>query len=164
MSAVREPDKIYDTVRQFAEFQLAYRECSDTVRRIVDRLIAVVVNENLHKDERLRATMTIIDALFPGKMQDASEEFRNAFEVKSGKVHSHMRADSKLFASRLRECMDRTGVTQSELAKNAGIGQPAVSMMLNRKSRPQKRTIRKFAEALGVDASYLWPGLESEKP
>jgi lambda repressor-like predicted transcriptional regulator len=64
------------------------------------------------------------------------------------------------FASRVLECMNAAGMTQSDLAKRLGIGQPAISMMLQRSCRPQKRTIRRMAEALGVRAQDLWPTID----
>ena len=51
-------------------------------------------------------------------------------------------------------------VTQQELAERIGCSQPAVSQMLNRNCRPQKKTILKLAEALNVQPQELWPDLE----
>jgi transcriptional regulator with XRE-family HTH domain len=51
-------------------------------------------------------------------------------------------------------------VTQQELAQRIGCSQPAVSQMLNRSCRPQKKTILKLAEALNVRPQELWPDLE----
>ena len=53
--------------------------------------------------------------------------------------------------------MAATGMTQVELAEKVGIGQPAISMMLNRTCRPQKKTVQKLAAALGVAPVDLWP-------
>lgn len=49
-------------------------------------------------------------------------------------------------------------MTQDQLAEKIGVGQPAISMMLKRQCRPQKRTVQRLAEALGVAAEELWPG------
>jgi transcriptional regulator with XRE-family HTH domain len=54
--------------------------------------------------------------------------------------------------------MDKAGLTQEQLAEKIGVGQPAISMMLKRQCRPQKRTVQRLAEALGVAAEELWPG------
>jgi transcriptional regulator with XRE-family HTH domain len=64
------------------------------------------------------------------------------------------------FAKRLRGLMEVKGLTQAQLATVVGIGQPAVSMMLNRACRPQKKTVLRFAEALGVAPEELWPGIQ----
>ncbi len=50
--------------------------------------------------------------------------------------------------------------TQNELAAKVGIGQPAVSMMLNRACRPQRKTVIRFAEVLEVAPQDLWPGIQ----
>jgi transcriptional regulator with XRE-family HTH domain len=54
--------------------------------------------------------------------------------------------------------MESNGLTQAELAAKVGVGQPAISMMLNRSCRPQKKTVRRIATALGVTVEELWPG------
>ena len=64
------------------------------------------------------------------------------------------------FADRLRELMTVKCVTQQELSNRVGCSQPAISQMLNRKCRPQKKTILKLAEALQVQPQELWPDLE----
>ena len=64
------------------------------------------------------------------------------------------------FADRLRELMTVKCVTQEELSNRVGCSQPAISQMLNRKCRPQKKTILRLAEALQVQPQELWPDLE----
>jgi DNA-binding XRE family transcriptional regulator len=61
------------------------------------------------------------------------------------------------FAERLRELMDKNGISQTRLAEMIGVGQPAISMMLSRSCRPQLRTVEKIAQALGVSVNSLWP-------
>jgi transcriptional regulator with XRE-family HTH domain len=53
--------------------------------------------------------------------------------------------------------MEERGVTQTELAERIGVGQPAISNMLCRQCRPQKRTVEKIAAALEVAPEELWP-------
>jgi transcriptional regulator with XRE-family HTH domain len=48
-------------------------------------------------------------------------------------------------------------MTQAQLADKLGLGQPAISMMLQRNCRPQKRTVVRLADALGVAPEELWP-------
>jgi len=45
------------------------------------------------------------------------------------------------------------GLTQAALAERIGVGQPAISMMLSRKCRPQRHTIEKLAAALQMAPS-----------
>jgi transcriptional regulator with XRE-family HTH domain len=64
------------------------------------------------------------------------------------------------FATRVRGLMEAKRISQQELAERVGCSQPAISQMLNRTCRPQKKTILKIAEALNVDARELWPDIE----
>ena len=66
-----------------------------------------------------------------------------------------------VFSEKIRELMVQRGLSQAELAEKVGIGQPAVSMMLNRNCRPQQKTVRRFADLFGVPPSELWPGIGS---
>jgi transcriptional regulator with XRE-family HTH domain len=56
--------------------------------------------------------------------------------------------------------MDDLPITQEEVAERIGVGQPAISKMLNRNRRPQKKTIMKLATALNVSPMVLGPGVE----
>ncbi len=47
-------------------------------------------------------------------------------------------------------------VTEVQLARRIGVSQSAISMMLPRRCRPQRRTVEKLAETLGVKADDLW--------
>src|SRR5690242_20119616 len=68
-----------------------------------------------------------------------------------------MDREEAVFAERLRELMEAKGMTQAELADKLGIGQPAISMMLNRACRPQRKTVIDIAQALEVPPEDLWP-------
>jgi transcriptional regulator with XRE-family HTH domain len=46
-------------------------------------------------------------------------------------------------------------VTQQELAKRLGIGQPALSQMLNPKANPTLKTLRRLSRELGVPLETL---------
>jgi transcriptional regulator with XRE-family HTH domain len=48
-------------------------------------------------------------------------------------------------------------MSQEDLAKATGVSQPAISNLFTRGNRPQQRTIGKFAQALKVEVSDLWP-------
>lgn len=60
-----------------------------------------------------------------------------------------------------REEMQAIAAYEAEkLADRAHCSQPAISQMLNRACRPQKKTILKLAEALNVEARDLWPDID----
>ena len=64
------------------------------------------------------------------------------------------------FAQRLRCILDEKNVTQEELAERIDCTQSAISKMLSRNARPQRKTILKMAQALNVQPTDLWPNLE----
>lgn len=62
------------------------------------------------------------------------------------------------FADNVRRLMaERDGLTQSELSKRLGCTQPTVSAILKGEHKPQPRTLKKLADALGVEITDLWP-------
>jgi len=149
-------------------FVAALTECSDAIQQVVVRLLGVVKNPNTTPVERQRALMTIADALVPASAErgecgldvGASEASR-ALESPSF-VRDVQESDTQqtTFAQRLREVIEAKRVSQQELAVRVGCSQPAISQMLNRNCRPQKRTILKLAEALNVPACDLWPDID----
>ncbi len=71
-----------------------------------------------------------------------------------------MDSQEALFSDRLRQIMKDKNITQQQLAERIECSQPAISQMLNRKCRPQRKTLDKIASALSVDVLELWPDLE----
>jgi transcriptional regulator with XRE-family HTH domain len=146
----------------------ALAECNDSVQKVVVRMLAVVKNPSTLATERQRALMTIADALFPNSDDNgdygldlpASEAAAAAEHPSLVREVETMDAPEATFAQRLRELMDSKRVSQLELAERIGCSQPAISQMLNRNCRPQKKTILKLAEALNVHAYELWPDIE----
>ena len=146
----------------------AFAESSDSVQQVVVTLLGVVKHSRTTPLERQRALMTIADALFLNPDEDgeygqdvvASEA--NAAARNQPLAHAVQKMDSQeeTFAHRLRELMETKRISQQELAARAGCTQPAISQMLNRNCRPQKKTILKLAEALNVQAQDLWPDIE----
>lgn len=145
----------------------AIAECSDAVQEVVVRLLGVIKDPHTAHAERQRALMTIADALFPNSesgeygMDLVASEAKAAAEIPS-LAHEVQRMDTQeaTFANRVRELMEAKRISQQELARRVDCSQPAISQMLNRTCRPQKKTILKIAEALNVDARELWPDIE----
>jgi len=147
-----------------AKFLRAFMECSDSIQEIVTDMLRVINDPDSDVDDRDMALFTLADALFPnphdGKLgmdlaeseqmgASHSDEMRQAIEG--------MDAEEATFAERLHDIMARRGVTQEILADKVGVGQPAISNMLNRECRPQLRTVVRLAEALDVRPDELWP-------
>jgi predicted XRE-type DNA-binding protein len=80
-------------------------------------------------------------------------------------AHHELRAQQEqaeaAFAAVLARLMAQRQLSQAQLAERIGVGQSAISMLLKRRCRPQRRTLGKLAEALGVTVDELWPGFSS---
>lgn len=145
----------------------ALAECSDAIQEVVVRLLGVVKSPRTTAIERQRALMTIADALFPNSESGeygldliASEANAAAESLPLAREVQRMNSQEAAFADRVRELMETKRISQQELAARAGCSQPAISQMLNRTCRPQKKTILKLAEALNVQARDLWPDID----
>jgi DNA-binding XRE family transcriptional regulator len=147
----------------FAKCFQAYAECSDSIQAAVREMTEIVLDPKSDDDEREMALATIAETLFPETIApdggiDLEEldrlEARASQEGRA--VHRKLDREEAVFAARLRQFMKEKGVTQAELAERIGVGQPAISMMLNRQCRPQPRTIERLAKALGVSIKDLW--------
>jgi DNA-binding XRE family transcriptional regulator len=73
-------------------------------------------------------------------------------------VRKRMDDEEAVFARNLELLMAQRQLTQTELAQRIGVGQSAISMLLKRRCRPQRKTLGKLAAALGVEVEALWPG------
>ena len=145
----------------------AIAECSDAVQEVVVRLLGVVKSTRTTPVERQHALMTIADALFPNAEDGeygldliASEANAAAETPSLAREVQRMNTQEATFAQRVRELMETKRISQQELADRVGCSQPAVSQMLNRSCRPQKKTILRIAEALNVQAQDLWPDID----
>lgn len=157
-----ELDKIHSLL--FAKFFHGFMECSDEIQAAVREMIEIVVDPESEEDERKMALATIADALFPnrddgeiGVELEESERMGAEYSDETRQVLDEMDQEETTFAQRLRTMMTEKRMTQADLAERIGVGQPAISMMLNRQCRPQRRTIIQLAEALGVAPQELWP-------
>ncbi len=147
----------------------AYLECSDEAQQAVREMLQVLEEPSTSEEQRQMAISTIANALFrnPPKGEDgmdlaASEGEAAGVEPRRQAILKQMDEEAG-FAQRLRKLMDDRRITQEELAERIGVGQPAISNMLNRNCRPQKKTILKLATALNVSPTALWPGVEAQQ-
>lgn len=148
----------------------AYLECSDEIQAGVRDLLGIVFDENADGVERKMALTTIADALFPHLYKDQlgmdlEESERDAadHDPEFAEVVKELDSEEDAFASRLAQEMRKRNMTQTELAEKVGVGQPAISNMLNRSCRPQMSTVKRMAAALEIDAAGLWPDKSKSK-
>ena len=152
-----------NSVRNFLEVQHAYDECSDEIQAVVRDMIDVYNAADSTEEERNGALYTIVEAVFPGlanEVCDACEQIRKSTE--SQEYNSKLQSQEEAFADTVRRIMKEKRITQSQLAESIGIGQSAISNLLGRNCRPQKRTIENIASALGVEVSDIWVDLPAE--
>lgn len=145
-----------------ARFLRAFVECSREMQEIVLEMAAIVSEEHSTDDERLAAFDAMMEALFPGTSADILEVYHRGLKSpEAAQAAAELKAEERGFADRVRKLMLERNVTQEQLAQEIGIGQPAVSNILNRRCRPQRRTIVRFAEALKVQPEELWPNVNA---
>jgi lambda repressor-like predicted transcriptional regulator len=146
---------------------LALEECEDELREEAVTLFQQLASGELTPDEEFSTVTLLAEILFPnedgedslGLDLESAEKTAKQLLPQADSILDKMDRQEEPFANLLRALMEEKGMTQAELAEKLGIGQPAISMMLQRQCRPQKRTVIRIAEALGVEPSVLWPGL-----
>jgi len=143
LGTIRELLKLPQDVRsQFANALATLDE--KRLQNVLD-MIAIVENPRASSHEKAQARDAIDEALSVQSLR--------------GNVGWSSSQESA-FAESLRTCMKKKGISQKDLANRIGCTQPAISQMLNRKCRPQRQTIFKLAEALGISPRDLWPDLD----
>ncbi len=73
-----------------------------------------------------------------------------------------MAEEDLTFSQRLSACLESKGVTQEEIASKIGVGQSAIANLINRNCRPQRKTVLRLADALGVPPQDLWPNFKPD--
>ncbi len=141
--------------------------CDATFQQMVLEMIGIVENPEATVSEKARARATIDEAFETRFRERAMGRSLHSCEIAgmgsnpdSDRILEQMDSQEAAFAEALRQFMKTKGITQKDLANRIGCTQPAISQMLNRKCRPQRQTIFKLAEAIGVTARELWPDLD----
>lgn len=149
---------------QGAKFLQAYLECSNAIQEGIREILQVVLDPETDPDDRQMAMHSLADALYPnlfeGKLGldlEHSEWMGAQSSPETREMIKELDKEEASFAQRLQAAMKSRNMTQIQLAEISGVGQPAISNMLNRQCRPQRRTVARFAEALGIAPKDLWP-------
>ena len=159
-------ENLADDLQRFAPLFQAYLECGDELQLHTRKLFAALVDPQLDADDRALTAMTLADVLFPnlheGELGSDLEEgeVQAQHSPEAQETLERMDREEALFAERLRAVMEESDVNQTQLAERLGIGQSAIAMMLQRHCRPQRRTVSRMAEALGVSPEKLWPSFD----
>lgn len=157
-SGTLEAKVVSNQVAQFAAFFRAYIECKPEVQQVIQELSAIVESDEATQEEREYAVSVMVEALFPGLAADTLETHRGWLSSEdTAKERQEVDNQEVFFGDKVRQLMTEKNISQELLAERVGVGQPAISNILNRKCRPQQKTIAKVATALGVSPSELWP-------
>ena len=145
-----------NAARSLARVLHAYLESDDEVQSMIRKMLKISHSLQADEQEKEAASLTILEALFPGYGEDGHLGFSLDDGVRDF-VEKELDGQEKRFAKRVKQLMQDQGMTQTELSDKTGVNQSAIAMMLKRECRPQRRTVSKLAEALGVDERLLWP-------
>jgi lambda repressor-like predicted transcriptional regulator len=145
-------------IQTFLAVKSAFDECSPEVQAVVTEMLGIYNNPASSQSERQLAINTVIEAVFPGDSAETLEMERVCARSAAAQAHAaKLAGEEQFFSERVRSLLKEKGLTQEELAQRIGISQPAVANMLNRNCRPQKKTVARFADVLGVSEESLWP-------
>jgi lambda repressor-like predicted transcriptional regulator len=147
---------------------LALLECDDELRAEAITLLKQLNSGDLDEKDCHATAALIAEILFPnadhlgipGLDLEEAEGIAREHCPESIPVLDRMDDEESVFAERLRAVMTDKNIKQEQLAEKIGVGQPAIAMMLQRTCRPQKRTVVRMAEALGVTPEELWPNIK----
>ena len=70
-------------------------------------------------------------------------------------VESSMNSDESVFANRLVEAREKRGLSQTDLAKLAGLHPAAIGHFERNRRKPSFANVRALAKALNVSSDYL---------
>lgn len=160
----RSPQKGSDVAPSPAEVLTAYLGKSPIVQAVIRDLVNVLQDANLPPEERTWAETALLEALFrhrsapPGNLGGTGEGKEKRQPSGLRHAHERMETEERAFAVNLARLLQQKQISQAELARRVGVRPSAISMMLARRCRPQRRTVEKIAQALGVKLQELWPG------
>lgn len=156
----------------------AFIECSDKLQEHAKKMVRIINDPETDEEDRYLAAITLYEIILPyenegdglyGMDLEYAENFVKEHSFPPGSqgavecdaaaaVLKDMDIQEETFAARLEKHMSAQGITQTELARRTGVGQPAIANMLKRACRPQSRTVSRLAEGLGILPEDLWPG------
>jgi lambda repressor-like predicted transcriptional regulator len=142
-------------------FAEVYLTASGDIKEVIESMSKIVSDPAVDEDERNAALDTLVEVLFPPRHPEQLgvdlEDMADDTSAQAKRVDAAMARQEEMFADAVQKLMKERGITQKALAEKIGIGQPAVSMILSRKCRPQRATVENIAKALAVEPKRIWP-------
>lgn len=172
--AANNNDNKFEALKAAAQLQgifRAFMECSHELQEHACNMFTIINDKDTPEDEVQLALITLADILFPNPDEEDGllggdlkrmEALGSKHVSETKAALEDMDREEETFAARLRGALSKRNVTQAQLAEMIGVTQPAISMMLQRECRPQRRTIVRIAEALHLDPQELWPGFQGQ--
>jgi DNA-binding XRE family transcriptional regulator len=149
---------------RITEVLQAFFQQEAKTQKEIQKLVACLYDPQASPTERdsARSALTAMLQLTGGKNKAGPVLTRDErFTPAHHALRARMDQAEAAFAATLARLMAERQLTQAELAQSVGVGQSAISMLLKRRCRPQRRTLGKLAQALGVDVEELWPGFST---
>ncbi|MBX9583463.1 MAG: helix-turn-helix domain-containing protein, partial [Gemmataceae bacterium] len=174
----RLPGADADQVRQVVgRFFRDYDECSDALQAGITRALGLLFEQALGgraaaPDEVQAVAATVLELRTPQQhgqtlgvdLAESEQPHVETAAFGGRPILDRLDREEAAFADRLRGWLTARGMSQQEFADRLGVRPSAVSMMLGRKCRPQRRTVERAAHILGVSPADLWPGAAAAAP
>jgi DNA-binding XRE family transcriptional regulator len=159
MKTIRKSDLLVSQV--FLEMLPVYLRSPESVQTALRECAETLEVSTATEGERWEACRVAAQYLFEPQLAEgqlvSAEEFGRS--IPAG-LREAMHAQDQSFVDNLKRLMNEKGLTQAQLAQAVGVRPSAMSMLLKRRRRPQRRTLEKLAAVLGVAPQELWPPLE----
>jgi len=139
----------------------AYFQLDAETQQEIEKQVKRLARSDTSEAERDRTEKKLAATLqaLPGKYEAGPAVSREErLSPAQRELRTQIEQVEMAFAATLARLMAERQLTQAQLAERIGVGQSAISMLLKRRCRPQRRTLGKLAEALGVPVEELWPG------
>jgi len=139
-----------EACKGFAACLPRYLGCSAPVQAVVRDLVQLFNDSTIEAEERQRILQALAVTLYrnhehqPAERREPSPARPTVPEEETWR--KRLEQEEAVFVTRLKRLMGERQLTQ-----------PAISMLLARKYRPQRRTVRLLAQVLGVPEDELWP-------
>lgn len=137
--------------RETIEILRAFDECNEVLKEQAMEMVRIIHSGDAEPFELQAAVDTFNDIVFPDHLETSLDDWKGDEETEA-----ELDQQEESFAESVRSIMEAKDINQTQLARAIGVGQPAISQLLNRDCRPQRSTVTKIAEALDVDESEIW--------
>jgi DNA-binding XRE family transcriptional regulator len=144
----------------FATLLPRYLGCSKQMQSLVADLVEAFRDSGIGDEERERVLRALWVTLWQGEATASGGQkpgVSHPIMPDESLSRKQLEQEEQALVANLQRLMEERRLTQAQLAERAGLSEPAISMLLARKYRPQRRTMRLLAQVLGVSEKELAP-------